>query len=453
MKIVVKKGIDVPIEGKPEGFPQSLPAPRQIALNLDPFDKTRFKLHAKVGDHVKIGQPLLESKSVPGQMFVSPAAGLVSEIRRGEQRRLLDIVIDVDSTEKYEEIGKIGESASAEEMIAHFMKGGIFPHIRMRPFDRVADPQFKPRAIFVRAVESLPFLPPAEMQVEGHEAYFQAGLNALAKLNFGKVHLVYREDSVCKAFTQAQNVERHTVSGPHPAGTSSLHIHKIDPIRKPDDYRWTLAAVDVVTVGKMVLEGRYNTSRIIGLGGNGFLEGKTGFFRARAGFPISELIASRLVNKPLRLISGDPLTGTAVEQEDFLGFYQTACSVIPENSERQLFHFLRPGFGKYTATRAYVTGHLKPPSGGFPFTTNQHGEERPFIDSAVYDRVMPMGIPTMQLIKAILAEDFELAQLLGLLEVTGEDFALTSFICPSKIEMMQIVKAGEHRYARELGLV
>jgi Na+-transporting NADH:ubiquinone oxidoreductase subunit A len=140
-----------------------------------------------------------------------------------------------------------------------------------------------------------------------------------------------------------------------------------------------------------------------------------------------------------------------VGPDDFLGFNHTCFSIIPENSKREFFHFLRAGFDKFSATRTYLSGHLKPPPEGFSFTTNQHGEERAFIDSAVYDRVMPMGIPTMHLLKAIISEDFELAEQLGLLEVVPEDFALSTFICPSKIEMMEIVKEGLHRHAKEMG--
>lgn len=451
MKIVVKKGLDVPLEGSPEGAPQELPPPQQIALNLDPFDKTRFKVHVKAGESVKIGQPLVESKSVPGQMFVSPAGGVVSEIRRGLKRRLIDIVIDVDPKEEYVEHGKLSPGATREEILDHFMRSGIFPHIRMRPFDMVGSPQYTPRSIFVRAVETLPFVPSAEIQVEGYEAYFQSGLDILKKLTTGKLHLVFKEGSTCKAFTEAQGVEKHTVSGPHPAGTSSLHIHKIDPIKSPDDYVWTLSTIDVLTVGKMALEGRYFTERVLGVGGNGIVEGKRGFYNARAGFPVQELIANRITNQLLRFITGDPLTGTKVDSHDFLGFYQTAFTVIPENTSRQAFHFLRPGFDKYTATRAYFTGHVKPPKKGYAFTTNQHGEERAFIDSRVYERVMPMRIPTMHLVKAIISEDFELAEKLGLLEVNGDDFALPTFICPSKIEMVEIVKEGLYRYSKEMG--
>jgi Na+-transporting NADH:ubiquinone oxidoreductase subunit A len=453
MKIVVKKGLDIPLAGQPEGAPQHLPhRASHISLNLFPFDEIRFKIHAKVGEQVNIGQPLVESKSVPGQMFVSPAGGLVSEIRRGFKRRILDVVIQVGEKENFEEYGaRDPKRSSREELLDLFMRSGIFPHIRMRPFNLLPNPKFIPREIFVTAIESRPFLPAFEMQVSGKENYFQAGLETLRKLTSGPVHLIYREKSPLKAFSNAENVEKHVAAGPHPVGNSSLHIHKISPIRSPDDYVWSLNALDVLVIGKMVLEGRYLTERIVSIAGNGVLPDRRGFVNARAGYPIKDLIENRIPNQLLRLISGDPLTGTKVESADFLGFNDCGLSVIPENINREPFHFLRLGLSKFSATRAYLTGHIYPPKEGYFFTTNQHGEERPFIDADIYSKVMPMKIPTMFLIKAILAEDFETAQHLGLLEVAPEDFALPAFIDPSKIDMMEIVKSGLSRYAKEMG--
>ncbi|MFZ0564852.1 MAG: Na(+)-translocating NADH-quinone reductase subunit A [Chlamydiales bacterium] len=452
MRIVIKKGLNLPLLGKPEGDLQPLPSPRQIALNLEPFEEIRFKVHVKVGDTVKIGQPLVESKAASGQMFASPAGGVVAEVRRGLKRRLLDIVIDLaDQEEFHEHKGLNLSQASQEETIQYLLQSGVFPHMRMRPFDMVANPKYLPRDIFVRAIETLPFVPSAEMQVKGNEDFFQIGLTTLTKLTSGKVHLVYDEGSSSKAFTGAQGVEKHTIVGPHPAGTHSVHIHHISPIRSPKDYVWTTSALDVLIIGKMVASGRYFTDRIISIAGNGILEGKRGFFKGRMGYPIVELIANRISNQLLTLISGDPLTGVKSEAQDFLSFYHTAFSVIPENTKRQPFHFFRPGFNKYSATRTYFTGHIKPPKEGYPFTTNMHGEERAFIDGAIYDKIMPMRIPTMHLLKAIEAEDFEVAQQLGLLEVASEDFALATFISPSKIEMMEIVKQGLHTYSKEMG--
>ena len=62
---------------------------------------------------------------------------------------------------------------------------------------------------------------------------------------------------------------------------------------------------------------------------------------------------------------------------------------------------------------------------------------------------MPMRIPTMHLVRAVQAEDFDLAEELGLLEIDAEDFALPTFICPSKVEMSDIIKRGLQLHAKE----
>jgi len=449
--IVVKKGLDVPLKGKAFDFAPFTKNIKQCALNLEPFDDLRFKLLVKEGQSVSIGEPLVENKSIAGQFFASPASGAIAEFRRGAKRRLIDVVINVDGQKKLYKHDPMQTGASKEQILERLMQGGIFPYIRMRPFNKIADPKRLPRDIFVSAVESLPYQPTAEMQVEGFEKEFQHGLDVLNLLTEGSVHLVVHKESACAAFTEAGGVCKHTVSGPHPCGSSSLHIHKIAPVTSTQDVIWSLSVTGVIAVGKMVGQGLYHIDRVVGVAGEGVQPDKRNFFKARAGLCVADLVSDKLEEQPLRLISGDPLTGQKVSAEDFLGFDHTSCSVLLENQKRQLLHFFRLGRKKYSATRAYLSGHLPAPKEGAHFTTNQHGEERAFIDGKVYDKVMPMRIPTMHLIKAILAEDFELAEELGLLEVIPEDFALASFICPSKIEMIDIVKRGLHHYAVETG--
>lgn len=448
--IKIKKGLDIPIEGHPRGEAQSLPAPAQISLNLEPFDEVQFRLLAKSGDMVKIGSPVAEDKNTPGRLFVSPAHGLIREVRRGHKRRLLDVVIDVKGEEHAANLPVDPQRASREELLEALKKGGYFAHIRQRPFGFLADPAKKPRSIFVKALETAPFVPPAEMQVAGHEADFQAGLTALAKLTEGSVHLVYKKGSQCAAFLQAKGVVPHTVSGPHPAANPSVHIHVIDPIRSYEDVVWTLNAHDVVGIGYYLRTGKYFTDRIISIAGPAVIPEKIGYFRSQAGYPVASLIAGRIKKGFLRLISGDPLNGRKVEGEDFLGFNDSVFCVVPENVKRDFLHFFRLGVKNFTFSRAYLTGHLNQQNRAYPFTTSLHGEHRAFIDGSLYDKVMPLNISTILLVKAILAEDFDLADQLGILEVDSEDFALPTFVCPSKMEMCDIVKNGLKKYAAEI---
>lgn len=458
--IKIKKGLDIPIKGKPlpnghplvpSGAASSLQYPAQIALNLRSFEEVKFKLLAKTDDRVQLGEPLLEDKGCPGRMFVSPAGGTIREVRRGLKRVLQEIVIDVDQQEQVLQHPSLNlEAASREQIIAHLKQAGLFAHIRSRPFNHLAHPDKPPRSIFVKAVESAPFIPPAEMQIAGHEEAFQMGLNVLKRLTDGPVHLVYRQESTFAAFLNAQGVQKHTVEGPHPISNPSLHIQRIDRITSPDTIIWTLNAHDVAAIGYLFKNGRYFVDRIIGVGGPGILPDRTGYFKGRAGFPVQALISGRIEKGVMRLISGDPLNGHKVAADGFLGFNDYAFCAVPENLEREFLHFFRPGADKYSFSRAYLSGHLNNSEREYEFTTNQHGEHRAFIDSTLYDQVMPLEVPTMLLVKAVMAEDFDLAESLGLLEVVGEDFALPTFVCPSKMEMVEIINNGLKAYAKEI---
>jgi len=458
--IKIKKGLNIPISGSPEGNVKELvpsgqtaeiSKPKEISLNLWPFDDLRLKLLKKVGQKVKIGEPICEDKGCPGRMFVAPAAGIIKDVRRGLKRRIMDIIIEVDENEEYLEYLPINpERATRHDIIRKLMEGGLFANIRQRPFSILADPKRLPRSIFVKAIESAPFVPPAELQVEGHEDEFQAGLNALSKLSDGSVHLIYMKDSTCKAFVQAENVVAHTAEGPHPIASHSIFIENIDPISSPEDVIWTVNVHNVICIGKILTKGRYYNERVISIAGSGIIDDQSGYFRVREGCPIASLVAGRIPKKPQRFISGDPLMGSKVDLEEFLGFYHYSFCVIPENTEREFMHFFRLGSKKYSFSRAYASGHVDNSKKEYDFTTSQHGEHRAFIDPTLYDEIMPLRIPTMQLVKSVMAEDYELADELGLLSVDAEDFALPTFVCPSKMEMTEIMKQGIRAHAIEM---
>lgn len=458
--IKIKKGLDIPLTGKPQGAVklvvpggEATPMihPPQAALDLKPFQDQKLRVLAKPGDVVLAGTPLVEDKSFPGRMFVSPIAGTVKEVVRGHKRVLEEVVVDAAKEEAFLEFPLLDpKTATRETLIERMLAAGLFTTIRSRPFSRLANPSRAPRAIFVKAVESAPFVPPAEFQVEGKEKEFQAGLDALQRLTEGKVHLVYSSRTKLKAFLEATGVEHHTVEGPHPVANHSLHIEQIDPVRSVNDCLWTLNAYDVVAIGTVLTKGHILNEKVISIAGSGFLQDRLGFYRVKCGCPVGCLIAGRLQKGEIRLISGDPLMGHKVEGNEFLGLHDFVFCAIPEGSDRELLHFFRLGKDKYSMSGAYLSGHLNNKERTYSFTTCQHGEHRPFIDPSPYEKVQPLSIPTMQLVKAVMAEDYDLADTLGLLEVDSEDFALPTFVCPSKMEMTEIVRQGIARYAKEV---
>jgi Na+-transporting NADH:ubiquinone oxidoreductase subunit A len=72
------------------------------------------------------------------------------------------------------------------------------------------------------------------------------------------------------------------------------------------------------------------------------------------------------------------------------------------------------------------------------------------IVSGEYDKVFPMDIYPEYLLKAIIANDIDKMEKLGIYEVAPEDFALAEFVDTSKIELQHIVKEGLARLRKEL---
>jgi len=78
----------------------------------------------------------------------------------------------------------------------------------------------------------------------------------------------------------------------------------------------------------------------------------------------------------------------------------------------------------------------------YDLDTNLNGEERAFVVSEQYEKVFPMDIYPVHLLKSIVINDIDAMENLGIYEVAPEDFALCDFVCTSKIDSQNIVRQG-----------
>jgi Na+-transporting NADH:ubiquinone oxidoreductase subunit A len=78
-----------------------------------------------------------------------------------------------------------------------------------------------------------------------------------------------------------------------------------------------------------------------------------------------------------------------------------------------------------------------------------NGSRRAFIVTGIYEKVLPMDIYPVFLIKSILAEDIEEMEGLGIYEVIEEDFALCEYIDPSKNDFQELLRRGLDLVERE----
>ncbi|MFO7576064.1 MAG: NADH:ubiquinone reductase (Na(+)-transporting) subunit A, partial [Bacteroidales bacterium] len=122
--------------------------------------------------------------------------------------------------------------------------------------------------------------------------------------------------------------------------------------------------------------------------------------------------------------------------------------VIPEGRYHEFFGWINPGFGKFSFSRSFGSSIL--PRREYVLDTNMHGGERAFVLTGIYEKVLPMDIYPMQLLKSILVGDIDMMENLGIYEVAEEDFALCEYVCPSKIEIQTMIRKGIDLMIKEM---
>ncbi|SYX08494.1 Na()-translocating NADH-quinone reductase subunit A,Na()-translocating NADH-quinone reductase subunit A,Predicted NADH:ubiquinone oxidoreductase, subunit RnfC,NADH:ubiquinone oxidoreductase, Na()-translocating, A subunit,Na()-translocating NADH-quinone reductase subunit A (NQRA) [Chlamydia poikilotherma] len=462
MKIAITRGLDLSLQGSPKesGFLKRID-PTLVSIDLRPYSALALKLKVEQDDIITSGSPVAEYKNFPGVFITSPVSGTVKEIRRGDKRSLLDIVIKKTPGQNLTEYSYDLSKLSQKELLEIFKKEGLFSLFKQRPFDIPALPNQTPRDIFINLADNRPFTPSTEKHLavfssreEGFYV-FNVGVRAIAKL-FGLCPHIVSTDRLAIPEKDLKSIAHlHKITGPYPSGSPSTHIHYIAPITNEKDIVFTISFQEVLTIGHLFLKGRILNEQVVALAGSGLKSSLRRYVITTKGADFQSLLSLEDISSDVSLISGDPLTGRLCDKESApcLGMRDSTISVIPNPKIRQAFNFLRLGINKPTRTRTYLSGFLKRKHTYMDPDTNLHGETRPIIDTEIYDKVMPMKIPVVPLIKAVITKDFELACLLGFLEICPEDFALPTFIDPSKTEMLTIIKESLKDYAKETGIL
>ncbi len=445
--IRIKKGLKINLVGEAEKTTSLAVNSNAYAIDLKDFHGVNPKMFVKVGAELKAGEPLFYDRLNEEVFFVSPVSGELVEIERGARRRILRIKILADKTQSFLEHKPLDlDKASPKEIKTFLLTSGCWPFIKQRPYDIIAKPEVNPKAIFISGVNTAPLAADLDYVLQGKEKELQTAIEALNKLTPGLVHVAIASDK--SPLAQVQNVALHHVTGPHPAGLVGTQINKIDPINKGETV-WTVAAQDLVLIGEMLLTGKFNPERIVALVGSSVIAPK--YYKTKIGAEISTfLYASGVHDAHFRVINGDVLTGKKSRQDGFLGYYNNTVSAIPEGDDYELFGWNKPVFDKVSVTRAMTFSWLQP-NKKYKLDTNTNGEHRAFVVTGMYEKVFPLDIYPMQLLKACLYKDLDEMEQLGLYEVAPEDFALTEFICISKQPHQKIIRDGLDLLHQEIG--
>ena len=439
MDIKISRGADIKIKGVADRVYANVSNSDFYAVQPSDFHLVIPKMVVSIGDIVKAGDILFYDKNNDKIKFSSPVSGVVSDIVRGAKRKILRVVIKSDDDIQYKEFSKIDlVSLNRNDIIDNLLNSGLWPLIRQRPYGTIADPNDSPKSIFISAFDSSPLAPDNDFIFHGDKGLFQLGLDIITQLCDGTTHLNLDGNSnSAHAFSNAQGVQINSIYGPHPAGNIGVQIHHIDPINK-GDVVWYVAPQDLVTIARFFKDGKYDASKIIALTGSKVK--KPRYYRVIQGSSLKNIVDDNLLPGEKRFISGNVLSGSRVEQDGYIGFYDFQISIITEGNYSEFFGWLLPGFHKYSLSRTFFSWLSNQRE--YDLDSNTHGEERAYVMTGQYESYMPIDIFPVQLIKAILIEDIELMENLGIYEVDPEDFALCEYACTSKVPVQSIIRRG-----------
>ncbi|MBR5480232.1 MAG: Na(+)-translocating NADH-quinone reductase subunit A [Bacteroidaceae bacterium] len=430
--IKLRKGLDVNLKGKAALETVSVKCPGEYALVPDDFTGMKPRVVVSEGDTVLAGDALFVDKKHPEVKFVSPVSGTVTLVERGDRRKLLSVRVKSDGKQQSREFDVKGDTKAV------LMESGLFAFFRQRPYDVVANPEDKPKAIFVSAFNSMPLSQDFSYVVKGQEEEFKAGIKALSAI--AKVNLGINVAQSKTFLNDVPNCEVTVFDGPAPAGNVGVQINHVDPINK-GEVVWTIGAEEVIFVGRLMKTGRVDLTRTIAVAGSEVK--KPAYATIKVGQKLDTLLQGQISDESsLRIINGNVMTGIKTSKDGYLAAHATEVNVIPEGDHADEFMgWIMPRFNTFSTHRSYLSwlfGKKKE----YVFDARVKGGERHMIMSGEYDKVFPMDIFAGYLIKAIITGDIDRQEALGIYEVAPEDFAIAEFVDSSKLELQRIVREG-----------
>lgn len=444
---ILKKGLDIPIANPPEQKIYPAKSVSSVALLGKDYPWRKGTLLVEVGDHVTLGQPIIRDKTYPTITGVSPGCGVIESIHRGPQRSLETIIIRLDGEEKFSyqqfdesEIEKLSPEKTTEILTAC----GLWAAIRTRPYNILAQPNTKPHAMFVTAIDTNPLAADPVVIINSAAADFELGMKVLSKLVSCKIYLC-QAYKVSLPVSPSKNVEIISFSGPHPAGLVGTHIHFIAPVSAQRQV-WHIGYQDVIAIGRFFQAGKRDTRRIISLAGPAVKNPR--LLETRIGANTNELVQDEIECGDCRVISGSVLSGfRSAGHQAYLGRYHNQVTVLPESSQRDFLQWMTPGRNRYSAMRLFISAIF--PQKRYSMNTLQHGSARALIPLGMYERVMPLDILATPLLRSIVIKDIETAQKLGCLELDEEDLALCTFVDPGKFDFGPLLRENLYQIFRE----
>lgn len=446
--VKLRKGLDISLVGRAEKVLTPLQQTEEYALTPDDFHGITPKMLVKSGDNVKVGSPIFFDKHRPNLIFTSPVSGVVKDINRGDKRKILNITITSDNVNEREkfDVGNLSD-LNAMQIKELILASGLWPMIIQRPYGIIADENITPKSIFISLFDTAPLGVDMDYILEKQHDEFSKGIEVLNKLTDGSIHFGTSSNTSSQIVSIANKIGKTTMfAGKHPAGLVGVQINNTHPIAK-GDIIWSIDAQSVAMIGRFFMNGFVDFSKTIAICGSEVEKPK--YQRVIIGANIRSILNNSVnLGDNNRIICGNVLSGIKVNIDGYLSYYNNQITVIPEGDKYEFLGWIAPRLNKFSVSRSYFSWLF--PNKKYSLDTNTNGDERALVMTGEYEKVFPMNIYPVYLLKAILAKDIDKMENLGIYEVIPEDFALCEFICTSKIPVQKIVREGLDLMIKEL---
>ncbi len=380
--------------GPAPGMDTLIEAPSsKVALLGRDFPGSRLDVLVEEGDTVTAGAVVMRDHRHPEIAFTTPAAGRISRIRRGARRSLQSLEIQVSDDQLAAEPLPV-KNPGADDIRRLMLESGIWSSLRTRPYGYLPLPQAVPAALFVNAMDSRPLAPDPIAIINRHADWFEKGLSALTCLCESPVFLCVAPETSLPLPNDV-NIRIAEFAGLHPAGLPGIHVQSCYPVGNGTRQIWQIEYSDVLSLGRLLLEGLPWQQRFVSVAGPGFA--KPCLVSALRGSVISAMTAACEIGEDVQLFAGSFVDGRFVHgTHEYLGQLQHQVTALPASDE---------------------------------VFDNAVNEAWPLIPTADLDRHAPPGILAAPLLRALLVGDVDRARQLGALELLEDDLAGLSAVC------------------------
>lgn len=402
MRIALRRGLNVPLSGRPEQKVDNTVAVARVGLLGHDLGGIRTELLVESSQQVSVGTPLFRARNTPRLVFCSPVSGEVERVEFGARRRLSEVSILSDGKDRrldFDTATAYTPTGLRELLLAC----GQWPALRARPFDRIADPDGKTQAIFVTAVDTATHAPDPCAIINERRKEFSRGLSALALLTEGPIFLCQADGPALGEDSKQLQVVRF--SGPHPAGLVGTHIAYLYRPGAGQEV-WHVGYQDVIAIGHLLATGMIDPFRVIALSGPGLRNPRLA--KVPLGADLHALVRADLTRGNKAILSGPLISG---RESSFLGRYDRQATII-ERHRPARSHWLVEALRKAQKTA-------------------------PFIPTQALEQSLGSNAPVVPLLRALSITDVEAAERLGCAWLAEEDMALATYLSGGQTDFGQ----------------